>query len=111
MPRPYERAMTRIEKLQEFLKADPNDSFTRYAIGLEYRSMKDYPSAIAALDALRTDDPAYLPTYYQLAECYHEAGQTDQAVACFKQGIEVARAAGDTHTASELQLALDMIED
>lgn len=103
--------MTRLEKLIELLKTDPTDSFTRYAIGLEYRSIKDYASATTALDALRTDDPTYLATYYQLAECFHLAGNDLQAIECFKQGITVARSAGDTHTASELQMALDELQD
>lgn len=103
--------MTRLEKLQEFLKTDPADSFTRYAIGLEYRGIKDYPSAITTLNALRTDEPNYLPTYYQLAECFHLNGDDINAVECFKQGIAIAKAAGDTHTASELQMAMDEIVD
>jgi tetratricopeptide (TPR) repeat protein len=103
--------MTRLEKLQEFLKNDPNDSFTRYCIGLEYRSAKDYPNAILSLDALRHDDPDYLPTYYQLADCYHLTEDNAKSIECYKQGISVARLAGDTHTASELQMALDELED
>ena len=103
--------MTRLEKLQELLKADPTDSFTRYAIGLEYRGMKEYASAITALEELMRDDPKYLATYYMLADCYRQAGENEKALECYKQGIQIAKAAGDTHTMSELQAAMDELDE
>src|SRR5436190_9038142 len=103
--------MTRLEKLQEFLKADPKDSFTLYAIGLEYRSMKDIPKAIESFEALVIGDPGYVATYYQLADCYRELKQKDKAESCYHKGIIQAKAANDLHTVSELQMALDELED
>ena len=103
--------MTRLEKLQQFLISDPNDSFTHYAIGLEYRSIKDYTNAIATLERLRTSDPNYVATYYQLADCYHNFGNDDAARKCYQDGMKVAKAIGDTHTLSELQAALDELDD
>ncbi|MEO6940542.1 MAG: tetratricopeptide repeat protein [Candidatus Kapaibacterium sp.] len=102
--------MSRLEKLEAFLKLDPNDSFTRYAIGLEYASIKDYPKAIAALETLRTADPAYVPTYYQLADFYRQMKDTTQASQIYNLGILVARQARDLHAASELEAALDDME-
>jgi predicted Zn-dependent protease len=103
--------MSRLEKLQEFLKADPNDSFTRYGIALEYRSMKDFTTAIRTLEELRTMDPKYLPLYYQLADCYRQAGDKTSAHKTYHEGIAVARSANDTHTLSELQAALEEMND
>jgi len=103
--------MTRLEKLQEFLKADPNDSFTRYAIGLEYLSMKNYPLAAESFEALITGDPGYVATYYQLADCYRQMKQKEKAESTYKKGILQARAAQDLHAASELQMAMDEMED
>ena len=103
--------MTRLEKLQEFLKAEPNDSFTRYAIGLEYRSMKNFPKAIEALESLIIGDPGYVATYYQLADCYREIKENEKAKICYQKGIVQAKATNDLHTVSELQMALDELED
>jgi tetratricopeptide (TPR) repeat protein len=103
--------MTRLEKLQEFLKADPNDSFTRYAIGLEYRSKNDIPKAIEMLEAIVANDPGYVDTYYKLADCYKQIKDREKAMACYKKGILQARAANDLHAASELQMAMDDMED
>ncbi len=103
--------MSRLEKLKEFLAADPADAFTKYAIGLEYMSLKDYPAAIAAFEELRTADPAYIPTYYQLAESYRIAERLTDAMTICRAGITAARSAGDLHAASELQALLDDIEE
>ena len=103
--------MTRLEKLQQLLETDPTDSFTRYCIGLEYRGIKDYPTAIRSLEELRTSDPAYLPLYYQLADCYRQTGNKLAAETIYRQGITVAKAANDLHTLSELQAALEEMEE
>ena len=103
--------MTRLEKLQEFLKADPKDSFTCYAIGLEYLSAKDLSKAAEMFEALAISDPKYVATYYQLGDCYKQLKEKEKAAACYKNGITQARAANDLHTLSELQMALDELED
>jgi tetratricopeptide (TPR) repeat protein len=103
--------MTRLEKLQEFLKVDPNDSFTRYAIGLEYRSANDLPKAIEYLESLMIGDPGYVATYYQLADCYRQVDENEKAKSCYQKGILQAKAANDLHSMSELQMAMDELED
>ncbi len=101
----------RIAKLKEFLKKDPNDNFTNYALGLEYASIKDFEQAIAAFEQLRERDPEYIPTYYQLADTYRKVNQKDKALAIYKVGITRARNARDLHAASELEAAMDEMED
>jgi len=103
--------MSRLEKLQSFLEQDPNDSFTRYAIGLEYASMKDHDAAIKTFEELRGKDANYVATYYQLAGCYREKGDKAKAEETYKLGIKVARSANDLHAASELQAALDELDE
>jgi len=103
--------MTRLEKLQEFLKADPNDSFTRYAIGLEYLSVKDFAKASEMFEALIAHDPGYVATYYQLADCYRQIKEKEKAQICYKNGIAQARKANDLHAASELEMARDEMEE
>jgi tetratricopeptide (TPR) repeat protein len=103
--------MTRLEKLQKFLKADPNDSFTRYAIGLEYLSIKDFPKASEMFEALILNDKSYVATYYQLGDCYRQMKENEKALGCYQKGIIQARAANDLHTASELQMMLDELDD
>ncbi len=103
--------MTRLEKLQEFLKADPKDSFTHYAIGLEYLSIKDFPKATQMFEELIAQDPGYVATYYQLADCYRQMKEKAKAKLCYQNGITQARKANDLHTASELEMAMDEMEE
>ena len=102
--------MSRLTALQKFLEQDPNDSFTRYAIGLEHAKEKNFADAIATLEELRRRDPNYVPTYLMLGGYYRESGQREQAIAIFQEGITRARAERDLHAASELDAALDELE-
>jgi tetratricopeptide (TPR) repeat protein len=101
----------RIIKLREFLEKEPNDTFTIYALGLEYASIKLYEQAIATFEDLRQREPDYIPTYYQLAGTYRKVNQKDKALAIYKDGIVRARTARDLHAASELEAAMDEMED
>ena len=103
--------MSRLAKLQEFLASDPNDSFTHYALGLEYAKEQNFPEAIRTLEVLRARDPNYIPTYYMLAGYYKDTGKHETAAAIYSEGILKARAANDLHAMSELQAALDGLED
>lgn len=103
--------MSRLEEMMGFLERDPSDSFARYAVALELRSAKRIDEAIEQLVELRRRDPAYVATYYQLGELYAQQESMQMARESFNGGIDVARAAGDSHTQSELQLALDELDD
>jgi predicted Zn-dependent protease len=99
--------LSRIDKLKDFLAADPTDSFTRYAIGLEYGKAEKFSEAIRTLEELRGLDPDYLPLYYMLAGYYGEIADIAKADSIYHQGITKARAANDLHAMIELQSALD----
>ncbi len=98
--------MDRIKTLLEFLSVDPEDSFSRYALGLEYRSAGDLERAIETYQEVLRRDPDYLATYYQLGKAYQDQGQMESARATFQAGIELASRQGDSHTGSELAEAL-----
>ncbi|MBC8145401.1 MAG: tetratricopeptide repeat protein [bacterium] len=102
--------MSRLDQMMGFLEKDPDDSFARYAVALELRSQKRFDDAIEQLGELRKRDPAYGATYYQLGELYAQTGAIDLAEEAFRTGMDVARAAGDTHTRSELEAALDELD-
>ena len=92
--------MNRIETLKGFLKDNPNDSFLRYALALEYIKLGQNDEAVREFEAVRNTDPEYVATYYQL-------GQKHDAEKIFRTGITVATKAGDEHTRSELEAALE----
>lgn len=97
---------SRLELLEEFLQENPNDSFARYAIGLEHLNLGQYQQAIEAFEKLVELDPDYTATYYQLGRACEAAGRTEQAERAYRRGIEACRRAGDFKTKVELEEAL-----
>ncbi len=102
--------MSRLETMLGFLEQDPDDSFTRYAVALEYVSAKEYERALTYFNELRRRDPEYVATYYQLGQAYVTLERWDDAEEAFRSGVAAARRAGDLHAVSELEGALDELE-
>jgi tetratricopeptide (TPR) repeat protein len=100
----------RLDQMLKFVEDDPNDSFSRYAVALEYAGMKDYDRAIDYLTELRRRDPDYVAAYYQLGQAYAAVSRWDEAEEAYNQGIVVGRKLRDLHTVSELQAALDELD-
>lgn len=98
---------SRIENLKEMLKTDPNDTFARYALGLEYLSLKENENAKNIFEELKTLDPNYLATYYQLGKTYELLGDENEARKVYEKGIYVATSQSDAHTKEELEQALN----
>lgn len=100
----------RIAKLKQLLQNDPTDSFTRYALALEYAGMGETADAVSMLEELLKRDPTYVPAYQQLGYFYERLGRRDDSIAIFKRGLEVAIQQGDLHARGEMQDALDELE-
>ncbi|NUO79258.1 tetratricopeptide repeat protein [candidate division KSB1 bacterium] len=100
---------TRIEKLKKSLDANPSDAFTRYLVALECVKLRLNDEAIAHFQQLVNEHPQYVPTYYQYAQLLENLQRQTQAIAIYEAGLNAARTAGDTHAASELQAALDLL--
>jgi Tfp pilus assembly protein PilF len=98
---------TRILKLKALLEEEPNDSFSRYALALEYAGMDRLSEALALLEELIRRDQSYTPAYQQLGYLYQKLGRNGDAISAFKRGIEIAGHQGDLHSQSEMQDALD----
>ena len=94
---------TRLNKLLEFLKSDPNDPFVLYALATEYNSQKDIEMAFSYYLKLVEEHPAYVGTYYHLGKLYEKNQEPEKAIAIYKQGMMESRKKGDNHAFSELQ--------
>jgi Tfp pilus assembly protein PilF len=101
--------MGRLEQLQQLVAQDPANSRFRYMLGMELLSQGRAAEAAETLRALIEGDPGYVPAYYQAGRAYEQAGDANSAREFYRRGIEAARAAGDSHAASELQAALDLL--
>jgi tetratricopeptide (TPR) repeat protein len=101
--------MNRVEILKGFLGQEPGDSFSRYALALEYVKLGQHENARREFETVREKDPAYVATYFQLGQLYRTMGLRHDAEKTLRTGITVASKAGDTHTQGELEGALESL--
>ena len=96
--------MNRLQQLLEFLKEDPNDPFTIYAIATEYMQ-SDIDQAKKHYDLLLSDHPDYIPTYYDAAKLYEAIDDRDRAIEVYEKGIQLATSQNETLALRELKNA------
>jgi tetratricopeptide (TPR) repeat protein len=95
--------MDRLESLLKFLEQDPDDTFTKYAIALEYSARKETDKSIFYLESIIQKDPDYLAAYQQLGHLLAVSDKKDKAVEIYNKGILVANKAGDRHAENNLR--------
>lgn len=95
--------MDRIEKLKEFLQANPFDSFLQHALALEYIKLGDDTKAKELFESVLQHDPGYVGSYYHLAKLLERAGETDAAVRICEKGMHEAKNAGEQLAYNELR--------
>ena len=103
--------MDRIEKLKDFLKADPHDAFVKHALALEYSKMGDDAGARKLWEEILERDPAYVGSYYHLGKLLERTGEKELALRWYQQGMEAAHAAKETRAYNELQAAYEDLAD
>ena len=99
--------MDRIKSLLSFLKESPNDPFLHFALAKEWEGQGDFQRSLEKYEFLRMHHPDYVGTYYHLGKLYEHFDRQEDAMQCYEEGIKVANAAKDMHSASELRGALD----
>lgn len=97
----------KIATLEQFLKEDPADTFSRYALALEYAKIEDVSKALHLLGQLKSIDPGYLALYYQMGKLQQSAGFNAEAAATYREGISLAKKQNNRHTQAELMFALE----
>ena len=91
---------SRLEVLIELLKNEPNDTFTLYAIALEYISLKEYENAIKYLSVVIEQDENYIAAYQQLGYVFSTINKKEEATKTYQRGLEIANIIGDKHAAN-----------
>lgn len=100
---------TRLESLKSLVAQNPQDSFLRYGLAMEYRNGGDLESALREFGELMTANPDYSATYFHAGQTLERLGRLEEARSVYQQGIEITTRKGDQHARSELQAALDML--
>jgi tetratricopeptide (TPR) repeat protein len=105
------KIMNRIDKLKEFLKATPTDSFLQHALALEYIKEGNETAAKVLFETILLREPNYVGSYYHLGKLLERNNNFAQAINIYKKGMLEAKAIKDNHSYNELMGALEDLED
>ncbi len=99
--------MDRIALLTEILAANPEDSFARYGLGMEYSKAGQIESALEQFKTLVEKNPDYTPAYFMAAQTLANSSRVDEAKRWLVDGISSARRTNNNHAQSEMTAMLE----
>lgn len=106
--------MTESKRLAFFQKTTAEgstDPLAWYGLAMEYRKLSRWDEALQTFTSLRTMKPDYVATYLMCGQMLEGVSRQSEAREWLEAGIEEARKKGDSHALSELQSALDALDD
>jgi tetratricopeptide (TPR) repeat protein len=102
--------MDRIASLREILAANPEDTFARYGLAMEYSKAGQIEQALAEYKTLIEKNPDYTPAYFMAAQMLAAAERADEAKRWLVDGISSARRTGNQHAQSEMTAMLEELK-
>lgn len=93
---------SRREKIESMLAEDPQDTFLRYSLAMEWAKEGEVDKSLAGLKELQSDAPPYVPAFFMAAQQLASQGDVNEARDSLRRGIEAAREQGDAHAAGEM---------
>jgi len=99
--------MDRITMLSEILTANPEDSFARYGLAMEYSKAGQIDQAVAEFKTLIEKNQDYTPAYFMAAQTLAAASRVDEAKRMLVDGVSSARRTGNAHAQSEMTAMLE----
>lgn len=100
----------RLAMLQKMTESGSADSFTWYALAMEYRNAGNAEAALRTFSSLKSAFPDYLPQYLMAAQVCLAARNAAEAIDWLRAGVQLATERGDQKTLSELETALEEAE-
>jgi Tfp pilus assembly protein PilF len=100
----------KIKQLARQIKANPGDSFSKFALALEFRKQGNFKKTRILFEDILAGDPDYVGTYYHLGKLYETLDRPEDARRLYKTGIKIAVKQKENRTNMELQEALVQLE-
>ena len=97
----------RVAMLKQALDANPNDSFARYALAMEYSGSGDTDTALSEFRRLLAANPDYTNAYFMAAQTLARVDRVNEARTMLRDGIESARRTRNQHAMAEMQGMLE----
>lgn len=101
---------SKIKQLARQIRKDPDDSFSKFALALEFRKQEKLKNARILFEDILKNDPDYIGVYYHLGKLYEMHDRLQDAKKMYEQGIPRADRQKKSRTKSELQEALLNLE-
>ncbi len=101
----------RMSMLKEFLAQNPNDSFARYGLALEYVKAGQVETALAEFRKITETNPDYVAAYQMAAQTLAQQGRNEEAIKMLADGIACARRIGNNHAMSEMEGLLQELKE
>jgi tetratricopeptide (TPR) repeat protein len=102
---------TRLEMLEETLRATPDNAFIRYGLAMEFKNAGRDQEAWQHFDYLLRNHSDYWAAYYQAGMLLIKMGRRDEARQVMSKGVLITGEQKNLHAQSELQKALNELED
>lgn len=102
-------ATNRLDVLKQMVAQDPNNTFARYGLAMEFANSGDLRQAVEEYRAVLKQDENYAPAYYHGGQALEKLGELDQAQSLYEKGIEITTRKGDAHTRAEIEAALSLL--
>jgi len=99
--------MDRIAMLAEILEQNPEDTFARYGLAMEYSKAGDVERAMVEFKALLEKNPDYTVGYFMAAQMLASADRTEEAKRMLLDGIASAVRTGNQHAQSEMTAMME----
>ena len=99
---------SRLEQLLGFLKEEPEDPFTLYAIATEYLNT-DSQKSLEYFNKLLKDHENYIGTYYHAGKLLEKLGDKAEAEKIYTKGLEMAQKQRKMHALAELRAAYNSL--
>lgn len=99
-----------IKTLARNIQANPDDSFSKFALALEFLKKNNLQRAKLLFEDIYRSDPAYVGVYYHLGKLYERLDHLDKAKTMYNEGIDIASNQDEHRTQKELQEALAQLE-
>ncbi|HEX3725624.1 MAG TPA: hypothetical protein VHV08_05250 [Pirellulales bacterium] len=93
---------TRREKIEAMLVDDPADPFLHYSLAMELDKEGEHEASLSGFRGLMTSEPPYVPAFLMAAQQLARLERIAEARTVLREGIEQARAAGNSHAAGEM---------
>jgi tetratricopeptide (TPR) repeat protein len=99
-------ARARIEAFRALVRDDPGDPVSQLSLSLALAAAGQHAEAAAGFERAIALAPDYSAAHRGLGRAYEALGRREAAIAAYRAGIPIARAAGDLQTAKEMETFL-----